>query len=64
MEKQDEKSTFTLFYRMAKSLWDSVRYLFHDPTVNYNKLLVVARKAEGEGTKVNQQQQSKQKPHC
>ena len=40
-----------LFYRIARLLRDSVRYLFDNPAVTYNQLLVVARKAEGEATK-------------
>ena len=37
-----------LFYGVFKTLRDSIRYLYDNPTVTYTQLLVAARKAEAE----------------
>ena len=37
-----------LFYGVLKTLRDSIRYLYDNPTVTYTQLLVAARKAEAE----------------
>ena len=37
-----------LFYRVPKTLRDSIRYLYDIPAVTYTQLLVAARKAEVE----------------
>ena len=37
-----------LFYRVLKTLRDSIRYLYDNPAVTYTQLLVAARKAEAE----------------
>ena len=37
-----------LFYGVLKTLRDSIRYLYDNPTVTYTQLLVGARKAEAD----------------
>ena len=37
-----------LFYGILKTLRDSIRYLYDNPTVTYTQLLVAARNAEAE----------------
>ena len=39
-----------LFYGIAKSIWDSVRYLYDKEKATYSKLLAVTRNAETEGS--------------
>ena len=37
-----------LFYRILKTLRDSIRYLYDNPAMTYTQLLVAAKKAEAE----------------
>ena len=46
--KAESKLRDRLFYRMIKTLRDSIQYLYDNLTVTYTQLLVASRKAEAE----------------